>query len=116
MPGVAGSVFDVFDDVTKIGLVKTITISCFNAHISEELKKVRKGARIIISDRDTPIAEVGPYRTEPITLTIRHPRVSPFNAPRPTFKIDHDPLEYLLEDRQTRREPALIRPSSCGIS
>jgi prevent-host-death family protein len=88
--------------MTEIGLVKTITISYFKAHISEELRKVRKGARIIISDRDNPIAEVVPYRTEPAALGVRQPRTTPFVVTPSTFKIEHDPLEYLLEDREKR--------------
>ena len=93
---------DAVDNMTEIGLVKTITISYFKAHISEELRKVRKGARIIISDRDNPIAEVVPYRTEPAALGVRQPRATPFLVTRPTFKIEHDPLEYLLGDREKR--------------
>ena len=88
--------------MTEIGHVKTITISYFKAHISEELRKVRKGARIIISDRETPIAEVVPFLTAPAALNVRQPQAAPFVVPRPTFKIDHDPLEYLLEDRAGR--------------
>jgi antitoxin (DNA-binding transcriptional repressor) of toxin-antitoxin stability system len=66
--------------MTEIGLVKTMTISYFKAHISEELRKVRKGARIVISDRDNPIAEVVPYRIEPAALAVRQPRIAPFAA------------------------------------
>ncbi len=89
-------------EMTIIGHVKTITISHFKAHLSEELRKVRKGARLLISDRDTPIAEVVPYRESAATLSIRAPRVSPFRAPLSRIRIDHDPLEYLLEDRGSR--------------
>ena len=85
--------------VTETGLMKTMTISYFKAHISEQLRKVRKGARIVISDRDTPIAEVTPYRPEPALLTVRGPLVTPFAVPPSSLKIDHDPMEYLLEDR-----------------
>jgi prevent-host-death family protein len=88
--------------MTEIGPVKTITISYFKAHISEQLRKVRKGARIVISDRDTPIAEVVPFRTAPELLRVRQPQASPFLAPRPTLKIHHDPLEYLMEEREKR--------------
>jgi len=88
--------------MTEIGLMKTMTISYFKAHISEQLKKVRKGARIVISDRDTPIAEVVPYRTESTGPSVRGPLVTPFAAPLSSFKIDHDPLQYLLEDRESR--------------
>jgi prevent-host-death family protein len=83
--------------------MKTITISFFKAHISEQLKKVRKGARIVISDRDTPIAEVVPYRIGPAPkVTVREPRLAPFSIPKSTIKIAHDPLEYLMEDRGLR--------------
>ena len=88
--------------MTETGLVKTMTISYFKAHLSETLRRVRKGARILISDRETPIAEVVPFRNDPSALSIRQPRLMPFRAPRPSFRIDHDPLEYLLEDRQAR--------------
>ncbi len=88
--------------MTDFGLMKTMTISYFKAHISEQLRRVRKGARIIISDRDTPIAEVVPYRAEAPRLVVRPPLVAPFKAPRPSFRIDHDPLEYLEEERQKR--------------
>jgi prevent-host-death family protein len=82
--------------------MKTMTISAFKAHISEELKKVRKGAHIIISDRDTPIAEVIPIeaKTKP-RLAIREP-TGPFVIPHLARKIDHDPLEFLMEDRNKR--------------
>ena len=88
--------------MTEYGLVKTITISYFKAHISEQLRRVRKGDRIVISDRETPIAEVVPYSAEPAGLVIRGPRSTPFKPDRPSFRIDHDPLEYLLEDREKK--------------
>jgi prevent-host-death family protein len=93
---------DLCGKVTEIGLMKTMTISYFKAHISEQLRKVRKGARIVISDRDTPIAEVLPYRPESTSISVRGPLVTPFAAPPSSFKIDHDPIEYLLEDRGRR--------------
>ena len=93
---------DLIRYMTTMGHVKTITISYFKAHLSEELRKVRRGARLLISDRSTPIAEVVPYRTQPERLPIRPPRVVPFRAPRSTIRIDHDPVEYLLEDRGAR--------------
>ena len=83
--------------------MKTIKISFFKAHISEQLRKVRRGARIIISDRDTPIAEVLPYKSGPAPkVTIREPQVVPFSIPKSTVKINHDPLEYLTEDGYSR--------------
>ncbi len=79
-----------------------MTISCFKAHISEELRKVRKGARLLISDRDTPIAVVVPYRPTADPVAIRPPRITPFVVPGSGIRISHDPLEYLAEDRGAR--------------
>jgi len=83
--------------------MKTMTISAFKAHISAELRKVRRGGRVVIRDRDTPIAEVVPFQTEAaLTVTVRAPNIVPFACPRSTIRIDHDPLEYLFEDRHGR--------------
>jgi prevent-host-death family protein len=96
------SQLDSHEDMTEIGLVKTMTISYFKSHLSEVLRRVRKGARIVISDRETPVAEVVPFETDPARLRVRQPGLMPFAAPKTTFKIDHDPLEYLMEERQAR--------------
>ena len=83
--------------------MKTMTISAFKAHMSAELRKVRKGARLIILDRETPIAQVVPYSTgQAPALGVRPPSILPFTASRPSFRISHDPLEYLVEDRGRR--------------
>lgn len=82
--------------------MKTMTISDFKAHISEELRKVRKGARLVITDRETPVAEVRPIRAAGTRrLVVREP-TAPFMIPRLGATIDRDPLEYLLEDRSRR--------------
>jgi antitoxin (DNA-binding transcriptional repressor) of toxin-antitoxin stability system len=83
--------------------MKTMTISAFKAHISEELRKVRGGAHIIISDRDIPIAEVIPIdvKGKP-AITVREPVSRPFEIALSPVRIDHDPVEYLLEDRHDR--------------
>jgi antitoxin (DNA-binding transcriptional repressor) of toxin-antitoxin stability system len=88
--------------MTTIDLMKTITVSYFKAHMSEQFRKVRKGATLVISDRQTPVAEVVPYRAEPVTLAVRAPRRLPFELERPSLRIDHDPLQYLLQDREAR--------------
>ena len=98
----AGAVIDTSTKMTIIGHMKAITISYFKAHLSEELRKVRRGARLLISDRQTPIAEVVPYRESAAQLNVRAPRVSPFKVPPSRIRIEHDPLEYLREDRGTR--------------
>lgn len=94
---------DLCANMTHYGLMKTITISAFKAHLSAELRKVRRGGRVVISDRDTPIAEVVPFRGEDTpTLGIRLPDAVPFEIPRSSLRIEHDPVAYLLEDRARR--------------
>ncbi len=81
--------------------MKTITISAFKAHLSEELRQIRKGAKLVICDRDIPIAEVLPYRPEQKgTVRVRAPKLGPFTVPQTKIVIKHDPVEYLLEDRK----------------
>jgi antitoxin (DNA-binding transcriptional repressor) of toxin-antitoxin stability system len=83
--------------------MKTMTISAFKAHLSAALRSVRKGGRVVIRDRDTPIAEVVPFDAGKASRpAIRPPSASPFVMPRPTFKIRHDPVQYLLADRNRR--------------
>ncbi len=94
--------------MTEFGLMKTMTISYFKAHISEQLRRVRKGARIVISDRDTPIAEVVPYKPQASSLVIRAPLVTPFKAPRASFRRGRGGACTL----KTQRRPAAVR--SCG--
>ncbi len=81
------SQLDFYEHVTKTGLVKTMTISYFKAHLSEVLRRVRKGARIVISDRETPAAEVVPFETGLARLRVRQPGLMPFVAPKTSFKI-----------------------------
>jgi len=94
---------DTDAEKTEYSLVKTITISFFKAHISEELKKVRNGAHLVISDRDNPIAEVVPYSANAkMSANIQPPVREPFLIPESSLRIAHDPLEDLMEDRLSR--------------
>jgi prevent-host-death family protein len=86
--------------LTYYGLVKTINISTFKARISEQLKLVRKGERIVITERDTPIAEVLPYEKKP-DLVLRSPRGN-LKFPRLSFQVARDPIDFLMEERKKR--------------
>jgi len=81
--------------------VKTLKISEFKKHISEELRRVRNGDRIVILDRDKPVAEVIPYEHSSKRLAVRPPR-GPRTLPTVNIKTNVDPLDYLLEDRGRR--------------
>jgi antitoxin (DNA-binding transcriptional repressor) of toxin-antitoxin stability system len=40
--------------------MKVINVSEFKAHLSRYLRQAARGARIIVADRDEPIAQLGP--------------------------------------------------------
>ncbi len=80
--------------------MKTINISTLKAHLSAELKKVRRGGRLVVMDRETPIAELVPYK-EPERLLFRPPqRKLEYQRQIPSLGLD--PLETLLADRRAR--------------
>ena len=85
--------------MTYYGHMKTSNISYFKAHLSQELRAVRNGERIVILDRDIPVAEVVPYdkekiRIQPPKKTLRYTETS--------FCVSKDPLLYLMEERVKR--------------
>jgi prevent-host-death family protein len=71
--------------------MKTINISQFKAHISEELRRVRTGDSITILDRDIPVAVVVPYRQEEEKLAVRPPK-HPLVFAKSSFSVGTDPL------------------------
>ena len=85
--------------MTYIGHVKTINISYFKAHLSEELRSVRSGEPIVICDRDTPVARVVPYKNVKQKI---HAPAGPFVLQKPKLPVKVDPLDLLLEDRGKR--------------
>jgi len=80
--------------------MKTINVSTLKAHLSSSLKEVRSGVKILVMDRDIPIAEIIPYRTGP-DLTIHSPKRA-FSLPKSDVTVPMDPVEYLIDDRRTR--------------
>ena len=80
--------------------MKTSSISFFKAHISQELRSVRAGERIIIMDRDIPVAEVVPYEDDSV-MHVRLPTTK--LVPRAlSFSVERDPLGLLMEERAKR--------------
>lgn len=80
--------------------MKMMNISRFKRNISAELKAVSEGERLVILNRDQPMAEVIPYEDKS-GLLIREPK-SPLEFPKVNIVIDSDPLTYLMEDREDR--------------
>ena len=81
--------------------MRTTNISYFKAHISEELRRIRAGERVVILDRDIPVAEVVPYREGEKKLRIRLPRHR-LSCPKSSVSVKKDPLQYLMEERMKR--------------
>jgi antitoxin (DNA-binding transcriptional repressor) of toxin-antitoxin stability system len=45
--------------------MKTINVTELKVHLSRYLRLASRGMRIVVKDRDEPIAELGPLRGEP---------------------------------------------------
>jgi prevent-host-death family protein len=86
--------------------MKQVRIAELKARLSEYLRTVRRGETIAVLDRDTPIAEIIPFRERP-QLRIRRPApgAPPPNRvrlPKP-LKLNVDVAQLLLEERQGHR-------------
>ena len=53
--------------------MKDITVSELKAHLSRYLRLASRGGRIVVHDRDEPIAELGPVRSAPGARLARVP-------------------------------------------
>lgn len=79
-----------------------VRIADLKAHLSEHLRKVRRGHALTVLDRDTPIARIVPYRAEAL-LDARRATRKPSDLrlpPRP--RVATDSLSLLLQDRASR--------------
>lgn len=87
--------------------MKSVKIAELKARLSEHLRQVRRGHVLTVFDRDTPIAQLAPYRNEADALRIRHAlgrAASLQEVPLPPpLKIDIDVVDLLLEERQGER-------------
>ena len=72
------------------------------AHLSEHLRRVRRGRTLTVLDRDTPVAQIVPYDAE-VPLEVRRATRKPgeLRAPQPPSNPT-DSLSLLLEDRAAR--------------
>jgi prevent-host-death family protein len=83
-----------------------VGIAELKARLSEYLRRVRRGARITVLDRDTPVARIEPIAGAPTTLTVRRPspdaaRPGDIRFPAP-LKVRADVLELLVRERGAR--------------
>jgi prevent-host-death family protein len=87
-------------------VMKQVRIADLKARLSEYLRAVRRGETIAVFDRDTPVAQLVPYRDRP-ALRVRKPSaqapaLNRVRLPKP-LKLNLDIVELLLEERQGHR-------------
>jgi len=87
-------------------VMKSVRVADLKGHLSEHLRSVRRGHPLTVLDRDTPIAQILPYRTDGANLPVRQPKLGmgkpkDFRLPEP-LKLRRDAVTLLLADRRER--------------
>jgi antitoxin (DNA-binding transcriptional repressor) of toxin-antitoxin stability system len=87
-------------------VMKSVRVADLKGHLSEHLRAVRRGYPLTVMDRDTPIAQILPYRADAANLGVRQPkpgvgRPKDFRLPEP-LKLRRDAVTLLLADRRER--------------
>jgi prevent-host-death family protein len=93
--------------------MSAVSVRELKDHLSEHLRRVQGGERIMVTDRGRPIAKITPLRDEPMTLderlaqmeeagevTLPHPRKKTRAKVRPAPVRGRPVAETLLEDRR----------------
>ena len=83
-----------------------VGVADLKARLSEYLRTVKRGEEITVYDRNEPIARIVPF-TSPGALIVRQPTrgyksFRDIKLPLPV-KLDVDPVELLLQDRNKER-------------
>ncbi len=85
--------------------MKSVKIGELKNKLSSYLRLVRKGAQIIVMDREHPIARITPFEEKKEKLTIipareKFSNITKLSFPRP--KVSIDIVALLREDRDSR--------------
>ncbi len=104
--------------IGRIGLfystVKTISVSELKTHLSAQLRAIKKGSRLLITERGRPVAELGPPTSAPeqrlaelqatgvVRIGRRQLSADFWERPRPR-DAGASALEALLEERRESR-------------
>jgi prevent-host-death family protein len=82
----------------------TVRIAELKARLSDYLRRVRRGEVVTVLDRQTPVAQIVPYRNESVSLTIRPalPGARLHEVPIPPPLETGVDAVALLEDRGAR--------------
>ena len=78
-----------------------VRIADLKARLSEHLRSVRNGGTLTVLDRETPIARIVPYTTQPLEIRKATRRLRDLRLPpKPAKRTDS--LATLVEDRHRR--------------
>jgi prevent-host-death family protein len=78
-----------------------VRIADLKARLSEHLRTVRNGGTLTVLDRDTPVARIVPYATQPLEIRKAKRRLRDLKLPpRPAKRTDS--VSLLVEDRRRR--------------
>ena len=96
--------------VIMISLMRSVAISELKSHLSENLRRVKKGESILVTERGRPIAVVQPFRSEDAELQelietgVVRPRKGPLPADFWERERASDPegrvVQALLDERR----------------
>jgi antitoxin (DNA-binding transcriptional repressor) of toxin-antitoxin stability system len=78
-----------------------VGIAELKARLSEHLRSVRNGRTLTVLDRDTPIAQIIPYATQPLEVRKARRRLRDLKLPAKPAKRT-DSVALLIEDRRRR--------------
>jgi prevent-host-death family protein len=82
-------------------VMRGVRIAELKARLSQHLRSVRNGGTITVLDRDTPVARIVPYATQPLEIRKAKRRLRDAKLPaRPAKRTNS--LGLLLEDRRRR--------------
>ena len=84
--------------MTIIVIMKT-NISNLKAKLSENLEKVKNGEIVTVYDRNTPVAQIIPFKKNRRKLQVRKP-VAKLIDMKLNLKIDFDPAEIVAANRK----------------
>ncbi|MGH9413491.1 MAG: type II toxin-antitoxin system Phd/YefM family antitoxin [Terriglobales bacterium] len=82
--------------------MKQVGIADFKAHLSQYLRAAREGEPILVTDRGTPVACLGPPQQNGLRVRPAKGSLRGFKTLPPPNDIDYDIVEELLQDRARR--------------
>lgn len=84
--------------------MKTINVTELKAHLSEYLRLAARGTRIVVKDRDAPVAQLGPLDKQDVPLRDRLAREGRLRRGTQNWRA---PLEVTRLDRPVDIQAAL---------